>query len=112
MFTFLGKYMWVFSLTGHIMINLHYFKNGDRIHVYLDIIHELVHIRQYIDGKELFDSNYNYLDRPTEIEAYSYAVKEAKRLGLKDEQICEYLRTERMSKKDLNRLARNFGIQC
>ncbi len=35
-----------------------------------------------------------YVDRPTEIEAYQTTVAEAKRIGMTDEQIIEYLKTE------------------
>jgi hypothetical protein len=63
-------------------------------------------MRQFMEGKELFDVDYSYIDRPTEIEAYKYAVEEARRLGLSDERICKYLKTEWMSLEDLRRLAR------
>jgi hypothetical protein len=76
------------------------------------VIHELVHIKQFMDGKELFDENYTYVERPTEIEAYRYAVKEAKRLGMDDTKILEYLKTEWMSDEDLKQLARTLDINC
>jgi len=111
-FTWLGGYMWVNGSNGHLIVNSHYLNKGDRIYIYLDLIHELVHIKQLMEGKELFDSNYSYVERPTEVEAYRYAVEEAKRLGLSDRRICEYLKTEWMSKKDLKQLARNLKIKC
>jgi hypothetical protein len=86
--------------------------NGDRIDIYLDLIHELVHVKQFMEGKELFDSRYDYIDRPTEIEAYQHAVEEAKNLGLSDEKICKYLKTEWMSNEDLKRLAKTLNISC
>jgi hypothetical protein len=54
-FTWLGGYMWVNGSNGHLIINSHYLRNGNRIYIYLDLIHELVHIRQFLEGKELFD---------------------------------------------------------
>jgi hypothetical protein len=104
-FTWIGGYMWVNAADGHLMVNSNYLKDGNRLDIYLDIIHELVHVRQYMEGRELFDSNYNYVDRPTEIEAYRHTVKEARRLGLSDNRICEYLKTEWMSERDFRRLA-------
>jgi DNA-binding transcriptional regulator YhcF (GntR family) len=65
-----------------------------------------------MEGKELFDSRYDYIDRPTEIEAYRHAVEEAKNLGLSDEKICKYLKTEWMSNEDLKRLAKTLNINC
>jgi len=111
-FSPLAGYMGVSNADGHIIINPRYLNNGDRIDVYLDIIHELVHVKQHMEGKELFDTNYGYADRPTEIEAYRHAVEEARRLGLSDERICEYLKTEWMSTDDLKRLAKTLNVEC
>jgi hypothetical protein len=110
-FTWAG-YMGVNPSNGHIMVNSNYLNTGDRIDVYLDVIHELVHVKQRMDGKELFDSHYGYVERPTEVEAYRYAVEEAKRLGLRDDRICQYLKTEWMSSTDLKRLAKTLGVNC
>jgi hypothetical protein len=98
-------YMAVSNIDGHLIVSANYLKNGDIVELYLDVIHELVHVRQFMEGKELFDWNYNYIDRPTEIEAFQHAVKEARKLGLTDERICSYLKTERMSDEELKRLA-------
>ena len=111
-FTWFRSYMWVSNVDGHITISAYYLNNGDKTDVYLDLIHELVHVKQFIEGKELFDTNYSYSNRPTEIEAYRHAVEEAKRLGLTDEQICTYLKTEWMSIADLKRLADALNIKC
>lgn len=97
---------------GHIIVNSRYLNKGDRIDIYLDVIHELVHVKQFMEGKELFDSRYDYVERPTEIEAYRYAVEEARNLGLDDERICDYLKTEWMSHDDLKRLAKKLGVKC
>ena len=97
-------YMGVSSEDGHIRINAHYLNTGRFIDLYLDIIHELVHVRQFLDGRELRDPHYAYVDRPTEIEAFQYTVAEARRLGLTETQILEYLRTEHMSDEQFHRL--------
>lgn len=110
-FSWLG-YMGVNASNGHLIVNSRYLNNGDRVDLYLDVIHELVHVRQYMEGKELFDSHYDYAERPTEIEAYRHAVEEARRLGLNDERICQYLKTEWMSDADLRRLARVLDVEC
>lgn len=105
-------YMGVNDKDGHLLISVHYLKEGDLIDLYLDIIHELVHVKQFMEGKQLFDSDYAYVERPTEVEAYRYAVEEAKRLGLSDKRICRYLKTEWMSTRDLRRLARTVNVKC
>jgi len=105
-------YMGVSDIDGHIFVGAHYLKNGDIVDIYLDVIHELVHVRQFMDGKELFESGYDYVERPTEVEAYRLAVEEARRLGLSDKRICLYLRTEWMTDEDLKRLASALNVEC
>jgi hypothetical protein len=105
-------YMGVSDVDGHLLISAQYIKEGDIVDIYLDVIHELVHVRQFMEGKELFDDNFSYVKRPTEVEAYRLAVEEAKRLGLSDERICEYLKTEWMSNRDLERLAEAVNVKC
>jgi hypothetical protein len=111
-FTWVRSYMWVSNVDGHLTISSYYLNNGDKIDIYLDLIHELVHVKQFMSGKELFETNYDYIDRPTEVEAYKYAVEEAKRLGLSDGRICRYLKTEWMSPEDHRRLAKTLNVNC
>ena len=103
-------YMGVDDKDGHLMVNKRYLSTGSKQDIYLDIIHELCHVKQHKEGRELFDPRYDYVDRPTEIEAYRYAVQEAKRMGLSSSEIRVYLKTEMMSNKALNRLIENMGI--
>jgi hypothetical protein len=110
--SWLAGYMFVNNANGHIVISGNYLRNGDRIDIYLDIIHELVHIKQFLQGKELFDDNYDYVNRPTEIEAYRHTVQEARRIGLDDERICRYLKTEWITNEDLKRLADVVNVSC
>jgi hypothetical protein len=105
-------YMGVSDVDGHLIVGAHYLKNGDITDIYLDVIHELVHLKQFMNGKELFENRFNYVDRPTEIEAYFVAVKEARRLGLSDEQISTYLRTEWMTDDEFKRLTKTLNVKC
>jgi hypothetical protein len=108
----LGGYMRVSGIDGHLIVSSRYLNNGDKIDIYLDVIHELVHVSQFMNGKELFDVHYGYTERPTEVEAYRHAVEEARRLGLSDQRICQYLKTEWMSVNDLRRLAKILNVNC
>jgi hypothetical protein len=105
-------YMYVDGSDGHLVISKGYLNTGDKTDIYLDLIHELCHVKQFMDGRELFDPRYDYVERPTEIEAYRYAVQEARRLGLSEERICLYLRTEWMNEYDFKRLAKAVNISC
>ncbi len=111
-FTWFGGYMWVNPANGHLMVSSHYLNEGARLDIYLDLVHELVHIRQLLDGAELFDEHFSYVERPTEVEAYRYAVEEARRIGVSAERICQYLRTEWMNDKEFQELAVALNIKC
>jgi len=111
-FSSLVGYMGVNGSNGHLLVNPSYLRDGDRFDVYLDVIHELAHIRQHLEGRDLFDTNYSYAQMPTEVEAYRYAVEEARRLRLSDERICEYLKTPWMSIEELRKLAKTLNVQC
>jgi len=110
-FTWIG-YMWISDIDGHLIVNSRYLNNGDRVDIYLDVIHELVHLKQFMEGKELFEGRYSYVERPTEVEAYRHTVEEARKLGLSDQRICAYLRTEWMSDEDLRQLANTLDVKC
>ena len=103
-------YMGVSDDDGHLMVNKRYLSTGRKQDIYLDVIHELCHVKQHMDGRDLFDPQYDYVDRPTEIEAYRYAALEAKRIGLSAAEIRVYLKTEMMSTKALDKLIRNMGV--
>lgn len=105
-------YMGVSNVDGHLNVSADYLNNGDIIDIYLDIIHELTHVKQFMEGAELFDNRYNYVNRPTEIEAFGNAVEEARRLGLSEPRICEYLKTEWMTDEDFLFLAKTLNVKC
>lgn len=111
-FTRMGGYMWVNPANGQLVISSQYLNTGNKIDIYLDIIHELVHVKQWMEGTELFEKSYKYVERPTEIEAYRHVVEEARSLGLSDKRICEHLKTEWMSDDDFKRLAKTLKVKC
>jgi hypothetical protein len=103
-------YMGVSDEDGHVLASADYLKNGNWRDIYLDVVHELVHVRQFREGKELFDESYEYADRPTEVEAYRHTVKEARRLGMSDREIFEYLKVTWLSDSEVKQLAKNVGV--
>lgn len=104
-------FMGVSDEDGHIFASQQYVNNGDFWSVYLDIIHELVHVRQFREGKNLFDPKYSYVDRPTEIEAYKVAVEEARKIGLSEVEIFGYLEVPWITREEQERLARTTGVK-
>jgi hypothetical protein len=109
-----SDYIWVSDKDGHLIANANYLKDGDTRSIYLDLIHELVHVKQFRDGREIFLSfgkRFEYVDRPTELEAYRHAVKEARRLGMSDEEIADYLKVTWLDADEVRRLARRLGVK-
>ena len=104
-------FMGVSDEDGHIFASQQYVNNGEFWSVYLDVIHELVHVRQFREGKNLFDPKFSYVDRPTEIEAYKVAVIEARRIGMSEEEIFEYLEVPWITDEEHMRLARSTGVK-
>jgi hypothetical protein len=104
-------YMGVSDEDGHLIVSAYYLRDGDPVSKYIDVVHELVHVRQFSEGKHLFDEAYEYHERPTELEAYSHAIKEARRLGMSDNEIFEYLKVDWMSEDEVRKLARNLNVK-
>lgn len=103
-------YAYVDDADGTLVLSHDYLATGEKVSLYLDFLHELCHVRQFREGKDLYDRRYSYVDRPTEIEAYQVAVGEARRLGMDDAAILDYLQVEWVSKAELARLARACGV--
>lgn len=94
---------------GRLLINPHYFEKANFTDLYLDVIHELVHVNQVLTGQE-FQEELPYVEKPTEIEAYQITVNEARALGLDEKTILEYLNSDLVSPDELRQLALTVGI--
>jgi len=94
---------------GRLLINPHYFEKANFTDLYLDVIHELVHVNQVITGQE-FQEELPYIEKPTEIEAYQVTVDEARALGLDEKRILDYLDSELINTEELRQLASIVGI--
>ena len=104
-------YMWTDDEDGHVNVGREYLAHGEEVYLYLDILHELVHVRQFKEGEELFDTKYEYVDRPTEVEAYRFVVDEARIMGLDEDKIYDYLRVEWVTQSQHDDLARRLGVR-
>lgn len=103
-------YMFVKNEDATIVIGYDHLKKSDSKILYLDIVHELVHVKQQRSGLDLYDKSYSYVDRPTEVEAYEVAVREAKRIGMSQQEIFDYLHVEWITPDEHKRLASRLGI--
>ena len=89
---------------GRLLVNPTYLATGDFADLYLDVIHELVHVRQVLNGKNC-NHALPYVERPLEIEAYRTAVEEARTLGWNESQILSYLDSDLINAEELEKLA-------
>lgn len=106
-----GGFRMVESEDDEIVVARSHLVNSPGMDVYLDIIHEFLHILQRKQGRELWTGvKVPYVDRPTEVEAYTFSVAEASRLGVPDSYLREYLRVTWVSRSDYLRLLRHLGV--
>jgi hypothetical protein len=103
-------YMGTSDIDGHLLISTHHLKDSPFRTVYLDIVHELCHVKQFRKGRPLFYPKLSYVDAPSEIEAYRFTVKEGLRIGMTTRQLMDYLKVEWISPAEHRRLARHCGL--
>ncbi len=103
-------YMYINREDGSINSGSGHLKNSDAEVLYLDILHELYHVKQQREGVDLYPRNVAYVDNPTEIEAYEYNVKVGRQIGMTDREILNYLYVEFISNEDLVKLAKRLDL--
>jgi len=103
-------YMSVSDEDGHLIISAHHLRTSDEAVIYLDVVHELHHVKQFMDGKQIFLLEFEYVDSPIEIEAYVPTVKEARRIGMTDDEIRDYLKIEWITDEQFSRLLERLGL--
>jgi len=87
-----------------IVLSTGYIRKGSDSDLYLDLLHELTHLRQLQQGFALWDRRFAYIDRPTEIEAYAVAVAEGRRLGMTETDEVNYLSVPWLFRKSVQKL--------
>ncbi len=100
----------VVSATDCIVVGRRHLNRSPALTVYLDILHELYHVFQRRAGRELWDISKGYAGSPTEIEAYVFAIREARRLGATEAYLRRYLEVEWMDAREHRRLMKNVGV--
>jgi hypothetical protein len=103
-------YMSVSDEDGHLLISTNHLKNAELKVIYLDVIHELFHVKQFMEGKNLFQNEFEYVDSPIEVPAYKFTIEEAKRIGMKTNEIIEYLKVEWVTEEQHARLVKTLAL--
>lgn len=93
-----------------VVVGRSHLSRSPAITLYLDILHELYHVFQRRAGRDLWDLSKGYAGSPTELEAYGFAVREARRLGVSDRYLRTYLKVDWIDRREHARLLRNLGI--
>ena len=97
-------YVWVDDEAPAIALAERYYRKGNARDLYLDLLHELTHLRHLAEGRNIWDERLRYVDRPTEIEGYAIAIGEGRRLGMSEPEILRHLSNPWMSGDDVLRL--------
>ena len=100
-------YVWIDDEAPAIVLVEEYYRKGDPCDLYLDLLHELTHLRQLTEGQNIWDDSTCYVDRPTEIEGYAVAIEEGRRLGMTEVEVIRHLSNPWMSHQDVLRLRQN-----
>jgi hypothetical protein len=91
-----------------IVLSEDYYLKANPLDLYLDLVHELTHLRQLAEGQNIWDHSLDYVDRPTEIEGYAVAVEEGIRLGMDEDEVFRHLSNPWMSDAEVARLRNNI----
>jgi hypothetical protein len=102
-------YIWVDDRAPAIILSENYYRRGNSLDLYLDLIHELTHLRQLAEGRNIWDRSLGYVDRPTEIEGYAVAIEEGLRLGMTESAIINHLSNPWMTQAEVLRLRENVA---
>jgi hypothetical protein len=93
-----------------IVIGIEHLRESPAMTLFMDIFHELCHVRQRQSGAELFNRKVSYVRRWTEVEAYRFVVLEARRLGVSDEFLRDYLKVEWISDQEHQELLTRLDV--
>ena len=101
-------YLYVDVQIPAIVLIEDYYHRANALDLYLDLAHELTHLRQLVEGRNIWDHSLHYVDRPTEIEGYAVAVEEGRRLGKTEEQVIQHLSNPWLNDDEVDRLRKNI----
>jgi hypothetical protein len=111
-------YMGIRDADGNIAVGTYHLRHSTTRILYLDIVHELFHIKQWMGDKEWFTREHErfmgdfslYYASPLEVPAYKHTVREAERLGMTRKEIAEYLKMMPVSQRIWNRFLKEMAI--
>jgi len=93
-----------------IVVGVGHLRDSPALMLFMDIYHELCHVIQRQHGAELWPPGVSYVDRWTEVDAYRFVVDEARRLGVSNAFLQEYLRVEWISEAEHRSLLEKMDV--
>ena len=93
-----------------VVIGKGHLAESTELMLFMDIFHELCHVLQRQGGANLWPPGLSYVERWTEVEAYRFVVGEARKLGVPDGFLREYLRVEWISEDEHRRLLESLEV--
>jgi len=93
-----------------IVIGRAHLAESSDLMLFMDIFHELCHVLQRHGGANLWAPGVSYVKRWTEVEAYRFVVGEARRLGVSDDFLRDYLRVDWISEGEHRELLESLEV--
>ncbi len=95
-----------------IVVGEKHLRESSGLMLFLDIFHELCHVLQRRGGAELWPPGVSYVERWTEVEAYRFVVDEARKFGVADAYLRDYLRVDWISEDEHRTLLGALGVSA
>jgi hypothetical protein len=96
--------------TDCIVVGASHLRESSELMLFMDIYHELAHVRQRRGGADLWPPGVSYVKRWTEVEAYRLVVDAAREFGVSDAFLREYLKVEWISAAEHRELLAELGV--
>ncbi len=111
-------FMAVSHRDGHLIVSRWHLQNSDTRTLYLDLIHELFHVGQFLHERDAFLEGYErlvrspagYFRNPIEVAAYRHTVDEAVRIGMTHAELEAYLEVPWADSKSNAAFLRTIGV--
>jgi hypothetical protein len=110
---FVPRRRWKPVISGDVdcvVVGEKHLRESPALTLFMDIYHELCHVLQRQGGAELWPPGFTYVERWTEVEAYRFVVEEARKIGVPDSFLREYLRVEWISEAEHLQLLEKLGV--
>jgi len=112
-------YMGIRDEDGSIGVGTYHLEHSDLRTLYLDIVHELFHIKQWQKDRKYFEDEHRkfmedwslYYASPIEVPAYKHTVREAERIGMPREEIVEHLKMGPVPSKVFARFLKKMELK-